>query len=103
MTEKYIVDQVDTYCKARGIKYIGKNDARNHARSLDDGRTDRIYPLPNGITLYIEFKTPEKIKTKDNGLRPKQKEWREYLLKNGHQYYLLDNAIDAIRLIERYI
>lgn len=103
MNESYITKQVDTYCKARGIMYIGKNDNYNHARSAGDGYPDRIIFLPNRIVLCIEFKTPEKMKAKGNSLRPKQKEWQDYLLKCGHLYYLLDDAKIAITIIESYI
>lgn len=103
MIEKQITDEFDKYLRQKNIFFIGKNDARNHARSVDDGRPDRICFLPKGIVIIIEFKTPEKIKTKNNGLRPKQIEWKDYLLKNKFNYYLLDSAKIAKKILDKHL
>jgi len=101
ITEKDITNEFDNYLKREKIKYIAKNDARNHARGADGGFPDRLIFLPNGRVLEIEFKTPKEIKTKENGLSPRQVGWRDYLIFNKHNYYILSSAKEAILLVSQ--
>lgn len=85
------------------LKYIHKNDARNHARGSDSGYPDFIIFLDNGIVLLIEFKKKEKYFSKLFGLRPKQVEWRDYLREKNFRYLLTYKLKDAIDFVEFYL
>ena len=54
------------------------------------GWPDRIFWVPGGKPLIIEFKTP------DGELSPKQKYHIERLKKDGYNVEVCDNAIDAL-------
>ena len=54
------------------------------------GWPDRIFWVPGGKPLIIEFKTP------DGELSPKQKYHIERLKKDGYNVKVCDNAIDAL-------
>lgn len=101
--EKDITKKFDKWLLSQNYMYIAKNDSRNHARSKDDGHPDRIIFLNNRIVINIEFKTPEKYRKKDHGLRKKQIIWCDYLIKNDHYYYICTSAKEAIDIIENKI
>lgn len=86
------------FLKKLNYKYVCKN-WNNHKRQADDGLADFIVFLPKGVVIHIEFKTPEKIATRNNGLRPKQTEWKDYLKSNDHEYYIVDNIKTAINIV----
>ena len=98
-TEKQLLhDPFAKFLKVQGLKYIHENWL-NHKNQADSGHFDFIISLPKGRTIHIEFKTPEKIITKNFGMRPKQIEWENYLFKNGHEYYILSDVDKAIDII----
>ena len=68
---KRLVDQIIAYA-VKKIKNTG----------FLPGVSDTIVALPNGITLYVEFKTPTGSQSVD------QKEFQSILDNIGHHYYI---------------
>lgn len=57
------------------------------------GVPDRLVILPNGKTIYVEMKAPDKP------LEPLQEKWAKTLRKLGHSVY----KIDSVAGIDRFI
>ncbi|SCW85914.1 VRR-NUC domain-containing protein [Paenibacillus tianmuensis] len=59
----------------------------------NNGVTDRLVILPNGVTVYVETKAPGKP------LKPLQRKWAKELTKRGHRHYKIDSVEDIDRFI----
>lgn len=99
MSEKTeLHDHFNIFLKSRKLLYTRRN-WNNKYNQRDDGFPDYSIPINNGRTLYIEFKTTEKFKTKYNGLKLNQIKWKVYLEHNGHKYLVTDNLEIAINFV----
>jgi hypothetical protein len=84
----------------RGIKYR-RISPKNHYRDSSDGVPD-FEVMINTNPLFIEFKTPEKYKLKDNDLKPKQIEWIDYLTAHDYKVLVTCDLKEAIRFVQEY-
>lgn len=91
-TEKQLVDLVSRFCKGVKAKFL-----KFHSNT-DTGWMDRIIMGRHGGTVWAEFKKPGKGK-----LAPLQAVNREWLISNGHRYYLLDTYEKCIRFINEVL
>lgn len=82
---KKLVDQIISYA-VKKIKNTG----------FLPGVSDTIVALPNGITLYVEFKTPIGVQSAD------QKEFQSTLNQIGHRYHLIRSLEDFKNLINTF-
>lgn len=96
-------DPFAKWLTASGILYDHKNDAKNHYRASDDGKPDFTIWLSSERVLFIEFKTPSEIKTKDFGLNTKQSTRIAKLRRLGFEVRILDNLESAYEIIRRKI
>ena len=53
--------------------------------------------------LYIEVKLDNTATTKKSYLKPEQKEWMEFLIKEGYRHDIVRNLQDAMRIINWYL
>lgn len=59
----------------------------------DDGYPDRIFWIPGGYPLLIEFKAP------GESPRPKQAHIHKWLRRLGYRVEVFDNAVDAFECV----
>lgn len=60
----------------------------------NNGVTDRIAILPNGVVAFVETKAPGKP------LKPLQRKWAKELRRRGHKHYKIDSYDDIDRFIQ---
>ncbi|TDX21645.1 VRR-NUC domain-containing protein [Modicisalibacter xianhensis] len=80
----------------RHVKRRGYKAEKLH-RASERGFPDRSVFLPNGKTLFIEFKKPG---LGDEALSPQQVRTIDDLRALGHEVHVLDRADDAIDVFE---
>lgn len=89
MLEKDIEKKVVEWCKKNCIfqqKLLGKK-----------GMPDRIFYLPHGIVIFIEFKRPRKKPLKARVL---QEKYHSDLRKLGYKVLLCNNTKEGIQFIK---
>lgn len=82
--ESSIESKVVRWCKAHDV-LTTKLSGPGHR-----GKPDRVFWLPGGCPVLIEFKAPGKKPTK------LQRFWLDAFTELGYDVYLFDNAEDAI-------
>lgn len=90
--EKEIENKFVEECLKLGV------NARKLIFPGERGAPDRIVFLPNGKTLFVEFKRPNTGKTSQH-----QNEIIEELSKLGHMVMTATNFIDPLLVVKRYI
>jgi len=92
--EKDIEKSVCGWADEVGIEHI-KMELKH-----DVGWPDRMFLVPGGKPVIIEFKRPATAGKDDGGvLKGIQKERIKYLIENGYNIYVCDNKDNAIRAI----
>lgn len=111
-------DRVDPVCPQLALLFHVPNGGERNlkvaaglkAQGVKPGVPDLCLPVPKYLNgecyfhgLYIELKTPDKIKSKNGGLSDEQIKWREALQEQGYCATVAYGWIEACKQIEEYL
>jgi hypothetical protein len=72
-------------------------------RGVRKGTSDIVIYLWSGLVLWVEVKTDERAKQRDNGMEDSQIEFKEKICKiENHRYEIVTDTDQVMRMLKRY-